>query len=55
MGKVATQAQERSGFLNAYLIEIFKNHKLIKIFQKEDYEILRSKNHLESLKIKMQK
>ena len=52
MGKVATQAQERSGFLNAYLIEIFKNHKLIKIFQKEDYEILRSKNHLESLKDK---
>ena len=52
MGKVATQAQERSGFLNAYLIEIFKNHKLIKIFQKEDYEILRSKNHLESLKNK---
>ena len=38
MSKVATQAQETSGFLNTYLVEIFKNHKLIKIFQKEKYE-----------------
>ena len=38
MSKVATQAQETSGFLNTYLVEIFKNHKLIKIFQKENYE-----------------
>ncbi len=52
VGKVATQAQERSGFLNSYLIEIFKNHKLIKIFQKEKYEIKRSDEHLESLKNK---
>ena len=36
MGKVVTEAQEKSGFLNAYLIELFKNHKLIKIFQRED-------------------
>ena len=52
VGKVATQAQERSGFLNSYLIEIFKNHKLIKIFQKEKYEIKRSDEHLEILKNK---
>ena len=52
IGKVATQAQERSGFLNSYLIEIFKNHKLIKIFQKEKYEIKRSDEHLEILKNK---
>ena len=52
ISKVATQAQERSGFLNSYLIELFKNHKLIKIFQKEDYEIDRSNIHLESLKEK---
>ena len=52
IGKVATQAQERSGFLNSYLIEVFKNHKLIKIFQKEKYEIKRSDEHLEILKNK---
>ena len=52
VGKVATQAQERSGFLNSYLIEVFKNHKLIKIFQKEKYEIKRSDGHLEILKNK---
>ena len=27
ISKVTTQAQEKSGFLNSYLIEIFKNHK----------------------------
>ena len=55
VGKVATEAQERSGFLNSYLIELFKNHKLIKIFQKENYEINRSDKHLESLKNKTAK
>ena len=38
MGKVANETNEKSGFLTSYLIEIFKNHKLIKIFQKEEYE-----------------
>ena len=52
IGKVTTEAQEKSGFLNSYLIEIFKNHKLIKIFQNENYEINRSDKHLENLKIK---
>ena len=52
IGKVTTEAQEKSGFLNSYLIEIFKNHKLIKIFQNENYEINRSDEHLENLKIK---
>ncbi len=55
VGKVVTEAQERSGFLNSYLIEIFKNHKLIKIFQKENYEIKRSNEHLEKLKDKTAK
>ena len=52
ISKVATEAQERSGFLNSYLIELFKNHKLIKIFQKEEYETKRSDKHLEILKDK---
>ena len=55
VGKVVTEAQERSGFLNSYLIEIFKNHKLIKIFQKENYEVNRSNEHLEKLKNKSAK
>ena len=47
MGKVSTQAQERSGFLNKHLVEIFKNHKLIKIFQKENYENIRADKYLD--------
>ena len=35
MGKVTTEAQEKSAFLTRYLVELFKNHKLTKIFQKE--------------------
>ena len=46
MSKVATEAQEKSGFLTTYLVELFKNHKLIKIFQKEDYEKERANLHL---------
>jgi subfamily B ATP-binding cassette protein MsbA len=52
IGKVATEAQEKSGFLNMHLIELFKNHKLIKIFQREDYESKRTDHHLNQLKEK---
>ncbi len=55
IGKVATQAQEKSGFLTTYLVELFKNHKLIKIFQKENYESSRANLHLEQLKEKNKK
>ena len=50
--KVVTEAQEKSGFLNTHLIELFKNHKLIKIFQREDYESKRTDVHLSELKNK---
>ena len=33
---------DQAGLVNTYLIEIFKNHKLIKIFQKETYETARA-------------
>ena len=46
MGKVTTEAQEKSGFLTTYLVELFKNHKLIKIFQKENYEKNRADKYL---------
>ena len=52
VGKVVTEAQEKSGFLNTHLIELFKNHKLIKIFQREDYESKRTDGHLDQLKEK---
>ena len=55
VGKVTTQAQEKSGFLTTYLVELFKNHKLIKIFQKEDYENTRANLYLEQLKDKNKK
>jgi subfamily B ATP-binding cassette protein MsbA len=55
VGKVVTEAQEKSGFLTTYLVELFKNHKLIKIFQKENYEELRADNFLSQLKDKNKK
>ncbi len=55
IGKVTTEAQEKSSFLTTYLVELFKNHKLIKIFQKELYEINRANEHLTQLKDKSQK
>ena len=55
IGKVATEAQEKSGYLTTYLVELFKNHKLIKIFQKEDLEVNRADKHLAQLKDKNKK
>jgi subfamily B ATP-binding cassette protein MsbA len=55
MGKVATEAQEKSGFLTTYLVELFKNHKITKIFQKENYEIKRADDHLDQLMQKNKK
>ena len=55
MGKVTTQAQEKSGFLTRYLVELFKNHKLTKIFQKEKYEANRANDYLDQLKEKNKK
>tara|TARA_B100001250_G_scaffold357502_1_gene333290 strand:+ start:335 stop:2077 length:1743 start_codon:yes stop_codon:yes gene_type:complete len=52
MGKVTTEAQEKSGDLNKYLIDLFKNHKIIKIFQREKYENLRSEKFVNDLKEK---
>tara|TARA_B100001741_G_scaffold249905_1_gene211537 strand:+ start:501 stop:2240 length:1740 start_codon:yes stop_codon:yes gene_type:complete len=53
IGKVSTEAQERSGILTSYLLEIFKNHKIIKIFQKEKYESNRAEKLIDNLKDRM--
>ena len=55
MGKATTQAQEKSSFLTKYLVELFKNHRLTKIFQKEKYEKNRADNYLDQLKEKNKK
>ena len=55
IGKVSTQAQEKSGIFNTYLIELLKNHRLIKIFQNESYEVTRSAKFINDLANKLMK
>ena len=55
MRKAATEAQEKSGFFTTYLVELFKNHKIAKIFQKEKFEINRANIHLVGLMEKNKK
>ena len=50
MGKVTNQQMNEAGILNSYLIEIFKNHRLTKIFQKEEYEKDRANKFISKLK-----
>tara|TARA_Y100000590_G_scaffold298553_1_gene336523 strand:+ start:855 stop:2615 length:1761 start_codon:yes stop_codon:yes gene_type:complete len=55
IGKVTTQAQESSGILTSFMLEIFKNHKIIKIFQKENFEFVRAEKFINDLKEKIVK
>jgi len=55
IGKVATEQMLKAGILQTYLIELFKNHKLIKIFQQEKYENLRAENFINEVKEKSKK
>ena len=55
MSKVTTQAQEKSGILLSYLNELFKNYKLIKIYQKEKFELERADKFINSFKNTVQK
>jgi len=50
IGKVSTTGMENAAFLNTHLMEIFKNHKLMKIFQRENYESNRINDKLEKVK-----
>ena len=52
ISKVTTEVQEKSGYLTRYLVELFKNHKLIKIFQKENEENNKAKEYLNEMKDK---
>ena len=55
IGKVTTQQMVSYGTLTSYLIEIFKNHKLMKIFQKEKFEQERANEYIHKLKETNQK
>ena len=55
MSKVTTQAQEKSGILLSYLSELFKNYKLIKIYQKEKFELERADKFINAFKNTVQK
>jgi|TARA_B110000238_G_scaffold200885_1_gene252974 subfamily B ATP-binding cassette protein MsbA len=55
IGKVSTEAQIASGHLTTRLIEVFKNHKLIKIFQQEDQEKSKLQNNINTLRDKGKK
>ena len=50
IGKVTNEQMLKVGILNTYLMEIFKNHRLMKIFQKETYEKKRALNYINTLK-----
>ena len=50
MGKVTNEQMSKAGVLTSYLIEIFKNHKLMKIFQKEESEKIRASKYINNLK-----
>ncbi len=50
IGKVTNQQMRRASVLNSYLMEIFKNHKLAKIFQRESYELNRANKYIEDVK-----
>ena len=53
IGKATSVAADSTGAMTSYVLEIFKNHKLIKIFQKEHYEYKRSDAFIDQLKEKM--
>ena len=53
MNKVSVQAMDKSSLFTTRLVEVFKNHKLIKIFQREDFENSRSIKDIDELKDKL--
>ncbi len=53
MNKASVQAMDRSSLFTTRLVEIFKNHKLIKIFQRETHENIRASRDIDGLKDKI--
>ena len=53
ISKVTVQAMDMAGVLNTYLMEIFRNHKLIKFFKKKLMKLQEQIMHWNNLKIKV--
>ena len=49
MGKATAKAGESSGVLATFLTEIFKGSKMIRIYQKENHEVIRANNFINDL------
>jgi len=55
INKITTQVQEKIGMITTYFSEILKNSKIIKTYQKEQFEFERADKFLEEAKEKGQK
>lgn len=55
MGKITTELQIKVGIITSYFLEILKNSKIIKTYQKEQFEFARANKFLEETKEKGQK
>ena len=55
ISKITTQVQEKIGMITTYFSEILKNSKIIKTYQKEQFEFERADKFLEEAKEKGQK
>ena len=55
ISKVSVEMLEKAGFFTTHLVELFKNHKLIKIFQNEKFEKQRSAIKIDEVKEKSKK
>ena len=55
ISKVTEELLAKAGFFTTHLVEVFKNHRLIKIFQTETYEKSRAAIQLDNLKEKHKK
>ena len=55
MGKITTEVQEKIASITTYFSDILKNYKIIKTYQKENFEFDRADKFLEEAKEKGQK
>ncbi|MAH02638.1 MAG: ABC transporter permease [Candidatus Pelagibacter sp.] len=55
MGKITAELQIKIGMITSYFLEILKNSKIIKTYQKEQFEFARADKFLEEAKEKGQK
>ena len=55
MGKITSEAQIEAGILTTHIIEIFKNHKIVKIFQQENREDKKLLKFINSVRDKSKK